>query len=1394
MRHLPSILLIASLFPLMAADPAPRPLFDGETLTGWEGDPAHWRVRDGAITGDIAADEKLGGNLFLWWHGEVADFELSLEYRITGHPSANSGIQYRSERLKDGHAKGYQADLDQGDTWLGRIYDEHGRALLVERGARVAIAPDGRRWTDTFTSADHVEGVIRRGDWNRYTIRATASHVTVWVNGMLVSVLDDRQADAAEFAGRLALQLHSGPGPVTVQFRDVMLTELGSTSFTHRDAQQAGSASGSAPLGEDGKPLNLDFERGTIDDWTATGGAWKGQPIAGDTIAPRKPDQASRHVGKWWIGGYEKAADEATGTLTSAAFAVTQPWASFLVGGGKAAATRVELVDADSGAVLHRASGDDQEDMRREIVDLGKAQGRRIRIRLVDEATGGWGHLNFDDFVFHAQKPGGAATAGARERESAVLWHLGANPAKATPVANEPAQRTVAGIRVSPGFQAELIAAEPEIRQPIAFAIDDRGRLWLAEGHSYPNKRKPGEGLDRIVILADQDGDGHFEKRTVFLEGLNLVSGIEVGFGGVWIGAAPELMFIPDRDRDDRPDGAPEVVLDGWGYQDTHETLNSFTWGPDGWLYGNQGVFTHSKVGRPGASDAQRVRFNAGVWRYHPVQKRFELFATGGSNQWGIDFNSVGDGFMTHCRSFHGGGGTSHIIRNGHFWNQTNAGHAPFISGAAPGFAPGVKNFLPAAARYDSGEGGAGKPGTGAVYGGHSHVGTMAYLGDNFPAIYRDRLFTLNLHGHQLNHQEMMRQGSGYEVFHAGYDLLFNADPQYLGVDLQYGPDGAVYIIDWCDRQHCHTPRDEQWDRSNGRVYRLSWAAGYRPVKVDLGASTSAELVALHGHRNEWHVRTARRLLQERAAGGMLDRSVLAPLTAAATTDDAVTALRALWTLHVTGALDDAGLAQALRHRDDRVRAWAVQLGTETAGEPHLGAAAMLEHARQDPSSMVRRALASALPQLDEATRWSVGAALAARHDDANDRFVPRLIWSGMAGLCQRDPARALALAGSTPLTELADSIRWFTGRSPEGREVIASDLVQAPPEAAERRLRLLAFSLERESSLPMPMGWSAAAVRFTGGEAAAIARQLSAVFGDQPVLARQRAVLADDGAPLAERQSAFALLKRVGDRESVPIYVRLLTHAEFRSAVIPLVGGSNDPAVATGLLAAYPSLGEAERAAALTTLASKAVFAKPLVDAVAAKAFPKQDVGAIHQRQLRTLKDPAIDQVVDQLWGKLNESPAAAKATIERFKKAYREKPLWAYEAKRGKEVFTRVCSACHQMNGSGGKLGPDLSGSYNNGVDYFIENIVDPNAVIGPDFQLNLITLQDGTLVSGMVADETATALEVRTIAGVQNVPKAAITSRTRSPASMMPPGLLETLTEAEAIDLLKFLSSKP
>ena len=1393
-----------------AVDPTPKP------LAGWEGDMKIWRVEEGsAVTCEIPAGQPLAKDESLVWKGEVNDFDLTFEYRLTGEPGAGMGIQYRSHRLPDGTSAGYRAGLDDGTLHLGQISEEHGRALevaspltphlLAERGSRVSYAPDGRRWADQLSPPDSFRFIAKAGDWNTYKIHASASHVEVWVNGTLFSALDDHQAGVARFGGQLALVMPKGVAPLKVEFRNMQLADLGATEPTvYREKivpQQTFDGPGIKPLGADGKPLNLDFETGTLEGWKVEGDAWEGQPVKGDTVATRHRGN-SNHEGQFWIGGYEKIGDKGTGRLTSSSFEVTHPWASFLIGGGKdPKAARVEVVDEASGNVIHSASGLDVENMRREFVNLKAYAGKRIFVRLVDEGTQGWGHVNFDDFVFHDKAPSPAAAAAAsvnpddhttHQKTSPVLWQLQPNPAKPTAVANAEAQHLVAGMMLTSGFQAELIAAEPEVKQPIAMAIDERGRLWVAEAYSYPKKQPEEKAKDRILIFEDVDGDGTYKKRTVFYEGLNLVSGMEVGFGGVWIGAAPEFMFIP-KDADDHA-GKPQVLLDGWGYQDTHETLNSFCWGPDGWLYGNQGVFTKSLIGKPGTPDGKRIELHSGVWRYHPIRHEFEIFAHGGSNQWGLDFNEAGHLFMTHCRSFWGGGGTSHVIRNGHFWNQANNGFAPFISNTGPDFAPDLKNFLPAAARYDSGEGGAGKPGSGAIYGGHSHVGTMIYLGDNWPEIYRNHLFTHNLFGQQMNHQENVRSGSGYETLHAGYDLMFTPDPRYVAIDLQTGPDGAVYVIDWCDLQHCHNPAEEKWDRTNGRIYRISWASTYHPVKVNLGTLSDIELVKLQTHHNDWYPRAARQLLQERAVTRKIDEPAVQALNQlAADSPNYAHVLRALWTLHVIGTLDEAKITAALHHADDRVRAWAIQLATD--GKLLISGDALIQLAIHDTSPTVRLALASALPVLPSQTCWDVGAALAAHGEDATDRFLPKMIWFGLAPVVTQDLPRALALAEKTSLPSLADSICWYVARQPQGRDLLVTQLPSSP-DASVRTLKLMAFALKDEAAVPMPASWPQAQTRFSNASDAALTKateQIAALFGDKSVLTKMRGILSDEKSPKDERKAAFDLLKRSGDPEATPIFARLLDVPEFRTAVIPLLSRSADPAVAEALMQRFEKLDPADRSAALAALTSRVQLALPLLHAVETNHFDRKYLSALQVGQMRNLHNPEVDRLLDQGWGKLSESSAATKATIGRLKKAYSEAPLWAYDANAGHETFNQICAVCHALNGVGGKLGPDLAGSWRNGLDYFLENIVDPNAVVGENYQLHILTKKDGSIVSGLLDQESDTAITLRTLTGPVIAAKSDITQHQKLAQSLMPPGLLESMPERKALELLKFLTSK-
>src|SRR5258706_6718128 len=543
-----------------------------------------------------------------------------------------------------------------------------------------------------------------------------------------------------------------------------------------------------------------------------------------------------------------------------------------------------------------------------------------------------------------------------------------------------PPEQAAKEITGPPGFSAILFAGEPDVKQPIAFAIDDRGRLWVAEAYTYPIRAAEGKGRDRILIFEDTNGDGKFDRRTVFMEGLNLVSGLAVGFGGVWVGAAPYLQFIPIADGPEpKPAGPPQTLLDGWAYQDTHETLNTFTWGPDGWLYGCQGVFTHSNVGKPGAPDSERTHLNAGVWRLHPVTHKFELFAEGTSNPWGVDFDEHGQCIIEACVIPH----LFHMIQGGRFQRQAGSHFNPYVYDEIKTFADHVHwvgNKGPHAANARSAVAG----------GGHAHAGMLIYQEANWPEAFRGKLFMNNIHGACINVDVAERKGSGFAGHHSPNLIEFN-DSWSPIINLEAGPDGAVYMIDWYDKNQCHHNDPNGHDRTNGRIFRIAYG-DTKWTAVNLQKNSDEELVLMLLHRNAWHARHAQRILQERAAKGNLTsngRKTLRDLLGldrgklqfklndqAYGPDSEIGKLRLLWGLHAIGELEEFRQIKLLASGPEYVRSWVIQFACKDKQALPEILKQLDRLAREDKSPVVRLYLASALQRISVEKRWDILKAL----------------------------------------------------------------------------------------------------------------------------------------------------------------------------------------------------------------------------------------------------------------------------------------------------------------------------------------------------------------------------------------------------------------------------------
>ncbi len=572
-------------------------------------------------------------------------------------------------------------------------------------------------------------------------------------------------------------------------------------------------------------------------------------------------------------------------------------------------------------------------------------------------------------------------------------------PAANAPLAPEQTAKTAI---VPAGFSVTAFASEPDVKQPIAFAIDDRGRLFVAEAYNYPVRT--GQPNDRILILEDSDGDGVMDKRTVFFEGLKYVTGVEVGFGGVWVMSPPELLFIPDANGDDKPDSKPRVLLDGFGVKPSaHNIANGFCWGPDGWLYAGHGRTSPSDVGKPGTPPEKRIHFDGGVYRYHPTRHVFEGFADGTTNPWGVDFDDYGQAFVSNCVTPH----LYHMIQGGHYEPARGRKSSQYAYQRIPTIADHL-HYTGKKVRDNLGD-----DNELAAGGGHAHSGTLVYLGDSWPESYRNTVLMCNIHGKRINNDKLIRKGSGYIATH-GQDLLTVKDPWFVGVTLRTGPDGSVFVTDWSDTGECHSYKNTQ--RETGRIYKISYGKP-KFAKTDIQKLANEKLVDLQLHKNDWFVRHARRTLQERAHRGddmsSVHQQLLTILIQQKATDRK---LRAIWTLFVTAGLHERHLETLLSHDDQYVRSWAVRLLGEDLRVSPAAKKKLAMMAVADPSPMVRLHLASLLQRLPLEARWEIAAGLLGHGDDANDSNLPLMIWYGIEPLVKSDTTKTLSLLKSSKL------------------------------------------------------------------------------------------------------------------------------------------------------------------------------------------------------------------------------------------------------------------------------------------------------------------------------------------------------------------------------------------
>jgi len=983
------------------------------------------------------------------------------------------------------------------------------------------------------------------------------------------------------------------------------------------------------------------------------------------------------------------------------------------------------------------------------------------------------------------------------------------------------AQRFVPGPRKTPAetmalmkpaadLRVDLLLHEPEVAQPTHFSFDARGRLWVAQYRQYPYPagarmvsrdkyyrahydRVPEPpprhtpGRDRITVHEDTDGDGLPDRHRVFVDGLNLANAVLPGRGGVWVMNTPYLLFFPDADGDDVPDGPPVVHLAGFGLEDTHSVANGLVWGPDGWIYGGQGSTTTSRVVRPGLDPegAPGVHFEGCmVWRYHPVSREYELFAEGSGNVFGLELDGEGRLFSGHngseTRGWHyqqGGYYLKQGVDPGKFGPPRNPhtfGQLPWMAPAAP-----FQRF--------------------------THLLSVVE-GPAMPPARQGQLLWLDPLHNVVLATDRHRIGSTFGTRDLG-TALHCGDEAFRPVYLANAPDGSVWIADFYEHYIAHGQHyQSQIDPTTGRLYRLRGADQPLVKEVRLDDKSSEGLLAALTHSNRWHRLMATRVLAERISGdpggrsGRAGAELMARLKARVVADDAPIA--ALWALHQAGGLDEALAVRLAGHPTALIREWSVRLmgDARRIGAPLLQAwLARLPH---ETDVRVRAQWAASARRLPAAQALPLLAALLAHDEDLGDPCLPLLCWWIIDSHWPAARPQVLAL--------------WETGapwQRPLAREAVLPRLMRrCATEARRQDLLDAAWLLDRA-----PDEASVAAL-MTGFEEAFRGRDASALPDElvQALTRRGKASLAlrlrqRDPAALAEvlerwRSSAIPAAERAewirtladlrppGWRALLSEAVREGQPVPIRLAALAGLGREVDAGVATEVLGLLPVAPTEVRAASLALLVSRPAWSLSLLEAIGRQTVDRRSVAPEVVERLRRSPDPKVRDGALQVWPVPSAVPAPEIADrIRHLERVLREAPGNPYS---GEAHFQQRCAGCHRLFFKGGSVGPDLTAYQRDHLGTLLHSILDPGAEIREGYASVEVETRDGRILAGFLTERDARSTTVRGLDGQDHVLAAGEVLEVRPTGrSLMPEGLLDGLDDRQLRDFFAYLrSSQP
>jgi putative heme-binding domain-containing protein len=952
-------------------------------------------------------------------------------------------------------------------------------------------------------------------------------------------------------------------------------------------------------------------------------------------------------------------------------------------------------------------------------------------------------------------------------------------------------QQSLAKIKVPDDLQINLAVGEPEVRQPLSVKWDARGRMWVVQYLQYPHpagltaisrdkflrtvydKVPPAppnhfRGEDKITIHEDTDGDGRYDRHKTFLDGLSVCSSFAFGKGGVWVLNPPYLLFYRDKDGDDVPDGDPVVHLEGFGIEDSHSVANNLRWGPDGWLYAAQGSTVTGAVKRPGEKKAIHSQGQL-IWRYHPPTEKYEIFAEGGGNAFGVEFDDQGRVF-----SGHNGGNTRgfHYVQGGYY--QKGFGkHGELSNPFAFGYFEAMAHAK--VPRFT-----------------HAFV---IYGGGALPAKYNNLLMGVAPLQSHVTISEVQRDRSSYKTNDVGH-LFTSDDPWVRPVDIQTGPDGAVYVVDMYEQRIDHASHYQgRVHKESGRIWRIAAKDDSVRMTPDVTKIANRELHVLLNHSNRWYRQTVQQILSQRDLDDELTKTIAIALQAT----KGQYALELLWSLHRAGGLTDLEVEKGLQHAEPSVREWVVRLSCDDGEVSSAVSRQLTELAKSENDAQVRSQLASSARRLPAEQALPLVAALVTQADAAADIHLPLLVWWAIEAKADKDRDAVIAWFADPHIRDqafvkdhLLERIARRYAASGQRKDLLTcAELLKASP-SKEYSAKLMAgievaFQGRSMNALPPELvaamaaaGSASPTLRLRQGEAAAVADALKEI--------------GNEAGDAAKRQQLIAIFGTIQQPTSVPVLLKVFKDSRndgLRSVALGSLQSYSNPEIGREVVAAYKDLPEEVRSVAQSLLASRGSWAKLLIDAVDAAQIEPASIHESTVRRLMLSDSAIVRDACKKHWGELaSASNDVLRAEVEKLLQVVAQGSGNPYA---GKKLYAQSCGKCHKLFTDGGAIGPDLTSYKRDDLRGILMNVVNPSAEIREGFEHFLVQTADGRSLSGFIVEQDAQVVVLRGVDGQNlSLPRDEIEDLRAVPISLMPTGLLKQFDDQQVRDLLAYLRS--